>query len=578
MAHRVLGIDIGATEIKAVLADVSWREAQVLGLYVECVPSAQDMAHRPPLQAPDFPPAAAEPPIAGEAAAPPPPAPHEPAPPWVYALADLLKKHNIEYHEIHLSLPGAVATTHLLTLPFENRRRLEQVLPFELENIVPFDLEKMHVAFEVLGKAPEGGFRVLVCLTAKETMRRFLSHLALAGVDPKVVDFAPHALFGAMRLTLPDEMSPCAVVDFGHTHTDVVVLRAGSLQQLRSIPVGGAALDQSLAKALRIDAARAAELKIKQGSLASPDAVGEALRRGLESLLIRLRQTLQGAHAEGVEVTRLYLTGRGSLLPGLADVLAEDLGVEVLMLKPLPAGLPVSADANDPETQARSAYPLALTQRGQGVLRALDLNLRGGEFFYHRQRIAMQASIRGIVAAAAVILILLGYNIVSSHLQKKAYYEALLNQEEQVYLKAFPGAKPAQPLDQFRAQVGKTLAKYRTVGFFGEGDLRAVDILKALSGVIPPDITVDFKKVDIAMDSVKIEGECLAFPDVDKIEDALKKIPGFKNVKKESSKSVAEKVKFKFVIHFEETAKPATSGGRPAKPTPTLATSPRKPT
>jgi type IV pilus assembly protein PilM len=563
MAHRVLGIDIGATEIKAVLADVSWRNAQVLGIYVERVPSPQEIAQRPPLKAPDFPAPDEKAGSADETAAP--PAPVEPAPPWAYALADLLKKQNIEYHEIHLSLPGASGATHVLTLPFNNRRRLEQVLPFELENLVPFDLEKMHLAFEVLGKAPEGGYRVLICLTPKDTMRRYLGFLARAGVDPKVVDFAPHALYSAMRLALPEEMSPCAVIDFGHTHTDLIVLSQGELVDLRGIPFGGAAIDQALAQTLRVDVDRAARLKIEQASLRSGDAVGLALRRGLEPLLVRLRQTLLGARSAGVEITRLFLTGRASLLAGLDDMLGDELGVEVRFLQPLPADLPVSADVHDAETQARFTYPLALAQRGQGALRGFDLNLRDGEFFYRRQRKAIQASLRGIAVAAAIIALLLVYNLAASHMQKKAYYEALSNQVVQVYLKAFPGTQPTQPLEQFQAQVGKTLAKYKTVGFFGEGDLRAVDILKALSDSIPPDVTVDIKKLDIATDSVKIEGECNSFPDVDKLEEALKKIPGFKNVKKESSKSVTEKVKFKFIVHFEEQGRPAA--GRPVKPT-----------
>ncbi len=562
MAHRVLGIDIGATEIKAVLADMSWREAQVLGLYVERVPSQAEIAGRPPLRQADFPPpeADAEQPTAESAAA----SAEEQPPAWAYAIAELLKKHNLEYQEIYVTLPGSAATTHLLTLPFDNRRRLEQVLPFELENVVPFELEKMHLTFEVLGKAPEGGFRVLVCLTPKDTMRRYLGFLAQAGVDPKIVDFAPHALFGAARLAMPEEMAPCAVVDLGHTHSDIVIMSQGNLVQLRGIPFGGAALDQALAKTLRIDLDRAAQLKTERASLTANDAVGQALRQGIEPLLVRLRQTLQGVRAEGVEVTRLYLTGRGSLQSGLAETLAEELGVEVLPLRPLPAELPVSVDTNDPVTQARFAYPLAMLQRGQGVLRGLDLNLRSGEFFYHRHRRAIQASVRGFVVAGALILALLIYNIVASHLQKKDYLAALSAQEEQIYLKAFPGDKPTQPLQQFQAKVGQTLAKYKVVGFFGEGDLRAVDIIKALSEAVPPDIVVDFKKLDIAADSVKIEGECASFPEVDKLEEALKKIPGFKNVKKESSKSVSEKVKFKFAVRFEEAPKPAPV--RPTKP------------
>jgi len=565
MAQRILGIDIGATEVKAVLAEVTWREVNVLGLYVEPVPAPEAVAHRLPPNEPDFP--AAEPAeeaaeeLVDESPEAAPPEPAETPPPWVFALADMIKKHDIDYQEIHTALPGPFATAHTLTLPFENRRRIEQVLPFELENLVPFELDTMHISFDVLGKAPEGGSQVLVCLTPKDKIAKFLKQLGQAGIDPRVVDFMPYSLYAAAKQALPEEMGACAVVDFGHTHTDLAVINQGELVTLRSIPRGGINLDEELAKALSIDVARAAATKLEKASVQTDDKVGQALRRGLQPLLVRLRQTLQGIRSnDGVAVTRLLVTGRGSLLRGLDDLLAEELSVEVQHLEPLPSDLPVSTPGDNELDQARFALANVLLYRGQGDLRAVRMNLRGGEFFYRRQRKAIQASLRGLIAAGVILGLLLGYNLVASHIQKKRYYNAISDQVVQIYLKAFPGAPPAQPVQQFRAQVSKTMAKYETVGFFGEGDLRAVDILKVLSQSIPPTLTVDFKKFSLKGDTLKLEGECPGFADIDRIEEALNKFSGFKHVKKESSQSVSEKVKFKFTISLAEKRQTSAVG------------------
>ena len=94
MAHRILGIDIGATEVKAVLADVSWREVKVQGIYVEAVPSPEEVVHRLPPKEADFPTEEeAGPQLEAEVDEQPeaaPPAPVETPSPWVFALADLL--------------------------------------------------------------------------------------------------------------------------------------------------------------------------------------------------------------------------------------------------------------------------------------------------------------------------------------------------------------------------------------------------------------------------------------------------------------------------------------------------------
>jgi general secretion pathway protein L len=489
----------------------------------------------------------------------------------VFALSDLIKKHGLEFNEAYCALPGLRSIARILTLPFSSRRRLEQILPFELENVVPFDLEEMHLSFDVLGKDPAGGFRILAALTPKSEVVQFLQRLAMAGVDPKIVDVAPHALFTAARRFLPDEFGAYALIDLGATHVDVAALSAGELVDLRSIPFGGERFDRELARALRIDEARAEQVKIEKADLAASDPVGAALRAAVEPLLIRLRQTLQGIRAgKSIEITRAYLTGRGSLLRGLDALLAQELAIEVSPLTPLTPELTVAADPHDPAQQARFAAAMALVHRGFGTLRGTQLNLRHGPFVYKRQQLAIRSSLRSLSAVGAIVLLLLAYNVIASQLQKRRQLAAVQDQITQLYLKAFPGSPPpVLPLEQFRSQIDKTMAKERTIGFFGDANLRAIDILKAMSEGIPPMLSVDIKKFDLTTDALRLEGEVPSFPDVDQLEKALQQCPAFKQVKKESSSSTAgDRIKFKFLINLvdQKKAKLGAAPGRPGVP------------
>lgn len=576
MANRILGLDIGQTEIKAVLAEVTWRSTTLLGAYTETVPSPAEVEHRlPPTDLTKEPdearPEAADEEIGEDDHAPEPDTQRRTPPPWVYAAADLIRKQGLEFNEVHVAMPGYVATSRILTLPFDNRRRLEQVLPFELEGQVPFDLDKMHLSFEVLGKAPEGGFRILVVLTPRPEIERFLDDLADAGIDPKVVDLTPYTLFAAARQALTDEMGAYAVVDVGANFTNLTILNEGELVDLRSLPFGSAKFDQALADVLKIDVDKAEQIKIEKADFTATDAVGAALRQAGRPWFGRLRQTLQGVKSDkDIDITRVYLTGRGSLLRGLPQILGDELGVEVERLASWPADGPLSIDPQDPADQARFATPLALVNRGLGVLRSIKLNLRHGQFVYSRQQIAFQSSLRSVAVIGAIVLVLMLYNVIAGQMQKRRQYDGLRDQIVELYMKAFPGgAPPLRPLDQFKGQISKTMAKHKTVGFLGDANLRAIEILRIMSEQIPPTVKVDIKKLDLSTEAIKFEGEVASFPDVDKIEEAFKKFSGFKQVKKETSSTVSEQVKFKFHIGLvEKKAKTTGKGMLPTAPTP----------
>jgi general secretion pathway protein L len=571
MAQRVLGIDIGHTEIKAVLAEVTWRATTLLGVYVEPVPSQEQVAHR-------LPPADLETDADTDTDADDDPGetgnPGAPIPPWVYAIGDLLKKHNLEYNEVHVVLPGSAATSRILTLPFNNRRRLDAILPFELEPLVPFDLDEMHLAFDVLGKDPAGGYRILVAMTPQTELARFLGHLAEAGIDPRIVDVAPYNLYTAAKMALADQFGSFAVIDLGSTHTDVAVLSEGELVDLRSIALGGNRFNDALAKALKITAEEAEAVKIDKVDLAGDSAESAALVAQLGPWVGRLRQTLQGVRAEkGLDITRVYLTGRGGLMMGIADFLGRQLDVEVERLPLAPGDAPVTLDVADPLDQARYATALTLVNRGLGELRDIKLNLRHGPFIHSRQKVALQANLRSIAVVGGIVLALLLYNVIANQMQKRRHHEALQDQVVQLYMKAFPSAAPpVRPLDQFRGQISKTVAKHQIVGFLGDANLRAIEIIKIISEQMPPGVVLDIKKFDLAPDAIKIEGEVPSFPDVDKVEEALKKFSGFKSVKKETSSTVSnEAVKYKFHVGLIEksktTGKKKTMSGA-AMPTP----------
>src|SRR5712672_1210 len=91
------------------------------------------------------------------------------------------------------ALPGTQVASHVVTLPFTDTRRIEQVLPGEVEGAIPFDLEEVVWDHTVLSQA-NGRTEVLVGVVRKSVLQQALASFAEAGIDPRLVTFAPLAL------------------------------------------------------------------------------------------------------------------------------------------------------------------------------------------------------------------------------------------------------------------------------------------------------------------------------------------------------------------------------------------------
>ena len=125
MPQPVLALEVDASEIKAAVVEASFRDSRVLGLYREpIVADGSSIAEQ---------------------------------------LQRFLVKHSLPTQATVLSaLPGDVVTWRRIWLPFRDRKRLEQTVPFELEAQVPFGLDEVVIDYHVVArdKAVHVGERV----------------------------------------------------------------------------------------------------------------------------------------------------------------------------------------------------------------------------------------------------------------------------------------------------------------------------------------------------------------------------------------------------------------------------------
>src|SRR5512138_2596474 len=153
MAQRILGLDLGAHAVKAVLVESTFRGYAVT------------RTARVPL---------------ADAEAEPSPARFAPA------VKALLADAGLAFDAAVVALPGAGATSLSLTLPFTDPRRIEQTIGFEVEGQIPFDLADVAWDWQPLSSR-DGKTDLLVAVVRKEEVLALLAALGEAGVDPRAV-------------------------------------------------------------------------------------------------------------------------------------------------------------------------------------------------------------------------------------------------------------------------------------------------------------------------------------------------------------------------------------------------------
>src|SRR6202158_843013 len=197
MPQRILALEVDAHELKAAVLETSLRDYRVVGFYREAV-----AAHNGSLSE---------------------------------QVRRFLESNHLEANTVLTSLSGDVVTWRTFFLPFRDRKRLDQTVPFELETQVPFGLDEIVVDYYVLHR-DSSGCTVLAGLVQRRDLEEQLAVRTGAGLDPKVVDVAPLAALNVLSLLDSDLPDTFAYVGGNPRRPIVALYRNRQLVGPRTLP------------------------------------------------------------------------------------------------------------------------------------------------------------------------------------------------------------------------------------------------------------------------------------------------------------------------------------------------------
>ncbi len=251
---------------------------------------------------------------------------------------------------VAIALPASQVASHLFTLPFTDPRRIEQVLPAEVEGAIPFEMDDVIWDHCVLSQ--EGGkSQVLVAVVQKSVLQKALDDLKAVGVEPRSVTCAPMALAALEEKKLLALAPAGSDAVTGAPANSVLLLEAGPDRASVTLMYNG-----------MIELARS--LSAAPVALWSAATAGDAnaLDRLLGPLARDLKLALRSRALTGPKApTRVLLVGPIASLPNVVAQLAELLPFRA---EPLTLDAAAQLPANTPPS-SEIALALSLALRAQ---------------------------------------------------------------------------------------------------------------------------------------------------------------------------------------------------------------------
>ena len=132
-------------------------------------------------------------------------------------LHDIREKGYKEFLRVMVGIPAGKMSMRVIALPFYDKKKVEEVLPFEVADSLPEKLDDV-----LIEAIPIGGKKILAVSVEKEVIQYYLDLLRNAGVDPS---WLGSAVFFKNRLLndIPDHGGVIALVD----KESIVVLKDG---------------------------------------------------------------------------------------------------------------------------------------------------------------------------------------------------------------------------------------------------------------------------------------------------------------------------------------------------------------
>lgn len=255
-------------------------------------------------------------------------------------IRELVKEHKVKVKDAASSLTGHSVIIKKVSFPAMTEDELSDSIQWEAEQYIPFPITDVNIDFQILGADTDGRGQMDVMLVAvkKDVINDYTNVIKEAGLTPVVIDVDSFALENMMEINYPVIPGEnVAMVNVGASITSISVIFGGLTIFTRSIPMGGNQFTEEIQRQLNVSFKEAEDLKTgrKTGD-ADASSLPSAIETVSSNLAFEVKRSLDFflGGSQGSYVNKIYLSGGGSKVAGLQNLMQEKTSIPVEMVNP----------------------------------------------------------------------------------------------------------------------------------------------------------------------------------------------------------------------------------------------------
>jgi type IV pilus assembly protein PilM len=265
----------------------------------------------------------------------------------VDAIRACLRKTGLNNGNVVCGISGPEVVVRGFTFPPLPDQAVEQAVRMEAQQVCPLDMKHSVLDFQLIETAPAvsaGGAanatprQGVMTVGTESVIRKQTELLTEAGAKPIMVDVDALALLNCLNeLGLSGSQETLAVIDIGHTLTNVVVYGLDGLPFVRDINIAGTHIMQDISRQTELS-----EDQVRQAFMQAPSSetldgnLLLALTNAIQPLVSAINETLRfySFQEKKSGVDRILLCGGLSLIDAFVEFMTDAVSVPVDLLNP----------------------------------------------------------------------------------------------------------------------------------------------------------------------------------------------------------------------------------------------------
>lgn len=248
-------------------------------------------------------------------------------------------------HKVILSVPRLLVTTRRLTnFPAAaSDEQLSSLVSMQAETEIPFNAESAVFDYHDVRRRDKG-VSVELIAAKRDSVQKYIDYLQSIDIVPMGVLPSAMATAALAKPLLGGNTTDqtTVIVDIGAGNTDLCLFQGGKFEFSRSFPIGGNDLTRRYQDEVGGDFEFAERITLGRSGLDQESADRVPTYQWAEQLATQIEQSIGAARREleptlPGETDEIWLCGGGAQIDGMADFLAQRLGIAAKLWNPLDA-------------------------------------------------------------------------------------------------------------------------------------------------------------------------------------------------------------------------------------------------